>query len=89
MTTIPHDPSTIRDRSEWSLRLQVPEMWAALAIMVMWLAVLFTAVFGPDIVTSDPSGNYERWPSVIPVAIFAFLATWLVAKHAFGRRRRD
>lgn len=33
------------------------EMWASLAIAVMWLAVLFDALFGPDLVVSNPSGT--------------------------------
>ena len=48
-------------------RFDVPEMWAALAIGVIWLAVLVDALFGPDIVSStakwlrpDPVGHRPR-----------------------------
>ena len=66
----------------------VREMWASLAISVIWLAVLAEALFGPDIVTSNPSG-FARVPSAIVVAFFAFLATWVVAKHGLGRSGKD
>jgi hypothetical protein len=35
------------ERRRWS-ELLVPEMWASLAIAVIWLAVLFDAILGPD-----------------------------------------
>jgi len=87
MSTISHEPSTARAKREWSLRLLVPEIWAALAISVMWLAVLFTAIFGPDIVTDSAGGDSSRVPSAVAVALFAFLATWAVARHAFRPHR--
>ena len=62
------------------------ERWASVAIAAIWLAVLFTAVFAPNFVSSDAAGNSTTVPSVIPVAIFAWLATSGVAKVAFGRR---
>lgn len=65
------------------------EMWTALAIAVIWLAVLFTAVFGPDIVTSTTGASTSTVPSVVVVALFAWPATWAVAKHGFGRRGED
>lgn len=68
--------------------LLVREMWAALAVSVIWLAVLAEALFGPDIVINNPSG-FARIPSAVVVAFFAFLATWVVAKHGFGRSGKD
>jgi hypothetical protein len=59
-------------------------MWAALTITVMWLVVLVVALFGPDIVSSNP-GTFTRIPSAIIVAFFAWLASMVVAKHGFGR----
>ena len=89
MTTTPHDSTPVRRQTpSWSLQLLVPEMWAWLAITVMWLAVLFDAVYGPDIVSSDVAGNHTVIPSAVAVALFAFLGTWVVARHGF-RAHRD
>lgn len=72
----------------WRMRLVVREMWAALSISVIWLVVLVVALFGPDIVSSNSSG-FARIPSAIIVVFFAWLATWVIARHGFGRRRED
>ena len=86
------DPSETRtpdhEQTSWASRILVPEMWGAVAIGVMWLAVLFVGVFGPNIVTHNASGSYGSWPVVVVVAFFAFLGTVPVAKWAF-RSRRD
>jgi hypothetical protein len=88
MSTITHGPpDTLREKRNWALPL-IPEVWASLAISVMWLAVLFTAIWGPAIVNNNAGGNSETIPTVVPVAIFAFLGTWVVARHGF-RRSRD
>ena len=90
MSTISHEPSrAVPERRRWAGQLLVREMWAALAIAVMWLAVLFTAVFGPDIVSNNAGTNTSTVPSAVPVALFASLATWMVAKYGFGRQRND
>jgi hypothetical protein len=70
------------------LSIPVPEMWPSLAIAVMWIVVLLDALFGPDFVSSS-AGGYTRIPSAVFVAFFAWLATWVVARHGFDRRRRD
>jgi hypothetical protein len=57
---------------------------ASVASNEVWLAVLFDAVFGPDIVSSS-----TRVPSAIVVALFAYLATRVVARYGFGQLRRD
>ena len=67
-------------------RLVPHELWPSLAIAVMWLAVLLVALFGPDIETSNAAGtNTSTVPSGVVVALFAFLASWVVARHAFRR----
>ena len=66
------------------LRLAVPAMWPSLAITVMWLVVLLDALYGPDFVSSSPSG-FTRIPSVIVVAFFAYLGTRVVARYGFTR----
>jgi hypothetical protein len=90
MSAISHEPSVdAREKRRWSLQLLVPEMWASLAIVVMWLAVLFDAVFGPDIVNSSAGGDHSTVPSAVAVALFAFLATWVVAKYGFRHERKE
>ena len=93
MATVRHDPpSVIREKPRWSRQLLVPEAWASLAIVVMWLAVLFSAIYGPDLVTTNGaggSGGSSTVPSAVVVALFAFLGTWAVARHGFGRERKD
>jgi hypothetical protein len=89
LTTLPESSPTLPEKRRWSVRSLVPEMWASLAIAVIWLAVLFDAVFGPDIWTSSSSGNSSKIPSVIVVVLFAYLATRVVARYGFGHRDKD
>jgi hypothetical protein len=90
MATISHDPSgVVQEKRRFSLQLFVPEMWAALAIVVMWLSVLFDAVFGPDIVNTSAGGDSSTVPSAVAVALFAFLGTWVVARYGFRHERKD
>lgn len=90
MTTISHEPSeVVRDKQHWSLQLLVPELWASLAIVVIWLSVLFDAVFGPDIVTTTAAGDHTTLPSAVVLAPFAFLATWVVARYGFRHQRKS
>ena len=85
MTSIPHEQPS----RAWTLRLLVPEMWASLAIIVMWLAVLFDAVFGPNITSTTPGGTSSSVPSAVAVALFATIGTWAVAKYGLRPRERD
>jgi hypothetical protein len=62
------------------------EMWASLAIGVMWLAVALCAVFGPDFVSTTPGGSTTTIPSGIAVGLFAVIGTSIVAKRGFERR---
>jgi hypothetical protein len=60
------------------------EMWASVAIVAMWLAVLFAAIYGPDVVTSSAGGSDSATiPSAVVMALFACIATWPVAKYGF------
>lgn len=87
MSAISHDPNATPERRGWSVRFQVPEMWAALSIAFMWLAVLFGAIFGPDFVSHANDGNSTTIPSAILLAVFAYLGTRVVARYGFGNRR--
>jgi hypothetical protein len=93
MSTISHDPSHVGpEKRSWALQLLVPEMWASLAIIVMWLAVLFDAIYGPDIVNTSGAagtGTSSTVPSAVAVALFAFLGTWVVARYGFRRERNE
>jgi hypothetical protein len=90
MTTVPTPrESPLRERRLLAEVLRIPELWASIAIATMWIAVLFDSIYGPDLVSSNGAGtNSTTIPSSIAVALFAFLATWSVAKYAFGRSER-
>jgi hypothetical protein len=89
MTTISHEPSRfVQEKQHGLTQLLVPEMWASLAIIVIWLSVLFDAVFGPDIVNTTAGGDHSTVPSAVAVALFAFLATWVVARYGFRHERK-
>ena len=85
MTTIPHAPPTVARRSVW---LDARDLWTTLCIVVIWLAVLFVGVFGPDFVSAG-GGSTTTIPSGVGVALFAMVATVAVAKYGFGRQSRD
>jgi hypothetical protein len=90
METVSHERAGVADEGpHWSAQIFVPEMWASLAIVVMWVSVLFDAIFGPDIVTSGVAGDHSSVPSAVAVALFAFLATWVVARHGFRHERKS
>jgi hypothetical protein len=88
VATVSTQASDAPSKSGRSARIQVPEMWPALAIAVIWLVVLIAALFAPDLVSNGPA-SYTRIPSAIILAFFAWLATWVIARHGFGRRRSD
>ena len=80
MTLGSHEPSRLGQNFPWP-QLLVRELWASLAISVIWLTVLFDALFGPNIVNSSAGGDTSSVPSAIIVAFFAFLATRVVARY--------
>ena len=90
MTSISHEPSRIVPEKRLP-QLLATEMWASLAIIVIWLSVLADAIFGPDIVTNNgvaDIGERLTVPSAVVVSLFAFLATWVVAKYGFRHERK-
>lgn len=82
MATTLHEVPTARTQS-----FRLRELWASLAITSMWVAVIFTAVFGGDMHFQDSSGSGSQIPSAVAVALFASIASWGVAKY--GYRHRD
>lgn len=90
MSSISHGPAPVLDAERLrSLDLLPRELWACLAIVVVWLAVLFTAIFGGDIVNSNAGGDQSSVPSAVAVALFAVLATWPIARYGFQRKPRE
>ena len=63
-------------------------MWPSLTIVAMWLAVLFDAIYGPSIVSTTPTTT-SQIPSAVVLGLFAFFATWVVAKYGFRRDAPD
>jgi hypothetical protein len=76
-----------KERPERAL-FQAREMWAGIAIATMWIATAFAAVFAPDIVSNSATSS-TTIPSGVVVALFATIATRLVAKYGFARRDSD
>lgn len=87
ITLMTHEPSTDQPHPRGILaRLPVPEFWASMTIMFIWLAVLFVGVFGGDMVFSAPP-NVTTIPLVVGVAIFAAIGTGSVAKQGSAAER--
>jgi len=92
MATLTHGPSTdapagdTRASGGIADRLFVPAFWGTLAIVTMWLAVLFDGVFGGDMVFSHPTNGTTTIPSAVLVALFAVIGTASVAKRVFPRK---
>ena len=84
MTVSHESPAAVPERRRTFPEVLADEMWASLAIAVMWIAVLFDALFGPDLVVSNASGT-TTVPSAIIVALFAYLGTRIVARYGFRR----
>lgn len=84
MTSVSHEPIADREqRPQWAEFLRIPELWAALGISMMWLAVMIDAAFGPNFVSQDGT----TIPSSIFVAFFAWLGTISVARYGLGRNK--
>jgi uncharacterized membrane protein len=79
-------PSARSAGTGWAARVFVPELWATVSIVAMWLAVLFVGVSGGDMSFHSVDGSFTVVPSVVGVALFAAIGTGSVAKRVFGRR---
>lgn len=83
MASVSHEPARYgNERPQWAEFLRIPEMWGSVAIVAMWLAVLFDAVYGPSFVSAS-GATTTTIPSAIAVAFFAFLGTRAIAKYGF------
>jgi membrane protein YdbS with pleckstrin-like domain len=80
MSTMSHEPAQV---------VHQPEMWASLAISVMWIAVFVTAIWGPDATFTSNDGSSSTIPTAVFVTVFAFLGSWIVAKYGFRQQRKD
>ena len=87
MTATMHEESLAGSPGEGrASRFLVPEMWATVSIVVMWLAVLCVGVWGGDMTFQGTDTSSSVIPSGVAVAFFAALGTGSVAKRVFGRR---
>jgi hypothetical protein len=84
MSTIAHQGVQPTRKISW---LEARDLWASLAISVIWLAVLFVSLFGPDFVSTSAGGSYTKIPSGIAVAFFGLFATMSIAKYGFSRKK--
>jgi uncharacterized membrane protein (DUF485 family) len=63
---------------------------ASAAICTMWIAVLFIAIFAPELHATSAGGDSTTLPLAgIVTAAVAFIATIVVASVGFGGRGRD
>ncbi len=87
MTATMEEKRATRSPNEtWVSRVLVPEMWGAVAIVAMWMAVLFVGVYGGDMTFHGADTSWSTLPSGVAVALFAAIGTVSVAKRVFGRR---
>ena len=90
MTSVPNETAAARSERRRRLTELLPhEVWASLAITVMWLAVLLDALFGPDLVFANTGMNTTTIPSGVVLAFFAYLGTRVVAKYGLGDRGHE
>lgn len=87
MTATMHEQSSARSPEDGrASRFLVPEMWATVSIVAMWLAVLCVGVWGGDMTFRGADTSYTVMPSGVAVALFAAIGTGSVAKRVLGRR---
>ena len=87
MTATMQEPSSAPAVSESpTSRILVPEMWATVSIVAMWLAVLLVGIYGEDMTFRGVDTSYSEVPSVVAVALFAAIGTASIAKRVFGRQ---
>ena len=60
-------------------------VWTGLAIVAMWLAVLFPGVYGPTFETTSAGGDVVSIPTAWAIAPFAMVATIVVGIFGFRK----
>jgi uncharacterized membrane protein YgdD (TMEM256/DUF423 family) len=63
--------------------MQTEWIWTSLAIVSMWVAVLFTAVWAPSLEATSSEGDAATVPAAVGVSFFAAIATIVVAAIGF------
>lgn len=87
MTTTIQDQDPVRSyRDGWTSRILVRELWATVAIVAMWVAVLVVGIYGDEASFHSVDSSVSTIPSVVFVAMFAAIGTVSVAKRVFGRK---
>jgi hypothetical protein len=89
MSTLSHPPTHVsEERRPLSVQLLSREALVVLAIIVMWLAVAVTAVWGADMHFISNDGSSTTLTSAAVVALFAFLGSWAGFKHGLPHAER-
>jgi hypothetical protein len=68
--------------------LMMPELWGTVAIVAMWMAVLFDGIYGADFTSWNAGSQATTIPSAVFLALFACIGTVSVAKRVFGREQK-
>jgi hypothetical protein len=77
------------DRWAW---VRLRQVWAGIAIIAMWVAVLFVGIYGGNIVStggSNGASGTTSVPSAVVIAVFACIGTIVVARHGFRADPHD
>ena len=65
--------------------MQNKYFWASVAIVFMWLAVLFVGVYGPTMSAGGSSGVQGLPVALIIVAVAALVGTSIVGSRGFRK----
>ena len=65
MTTVTHEPTREAPAKKHLSDFLASEMWASVAISVIWLSVLFEAIYAPALETRSAGGDYSSVPTAI------------------------
>lgn len=82
MSTYSRSASAPRHHS-LDLWLYAKPLWAGLAIVAMWLAVLFVGIFGDSNIVNTTGGTRSSVPVVAVVALAALVASLVIGARAF------